>query len=87
MTRKGEKLIECLNGTKKLSSIQEVGSVNSMIYRSSVMNQRRQEFFEDLGKCPKGDFSVFRKYLPLRFYVKNILGRMGLFNFVKRLIG
>ena len=87
LTEKGSKFTENLEGTRILSSIQEVGGVNPMIYRSANMHPKRKDFFEDLNNKASRDISLFRKYLPLRFYVKNALGKIGLFNFVKRLIG
>lgn len=87
LTEKGSKFTENLEGTRILSSIQEVGGVNPMIYRSANMHPKRKDFFEDLNNKASRDISLFRKYLPLRFYAKNALGKIGLFNFVKRLIG
>lgn len=87
LTEKGDRFIQNLEGTKTHSSIQEVGTVNPMIYHSVDMHPKREEFFRDLSVKTNGDISLFRKYLPLRFYVKDALGRLGLFNIAKRLIG
>lgn len=86
MTNKGDKTIKSLDGTIKESSINEIGSVNGMICHSVAMKPRRNQFFADLNNNPDIDMNLFKKYLPFRFYVKNILGRLGLFNIIKRIL-
>lgn len=86
LTDKGNLLIQSLDGTIKTSTIDEIGSVNGMICHSVAMNPKRDLFFEDLNKHPEMGMALFNKYLPFRFYVKKILGRLGLFNAVKRII-
>lgn len=86
MTGKGERTIKNLDGTMKESSIDEVGSVNGMICHSVAMNPKRDLFFGDLDSHPENGMTLFYKYLPFRFYVKDMLGRIGLFNVVKAII-
>lgn len=86
LTNKGNLLIQSLDGTTKASTIDEVGSVNGMICHSVAMNPKRNLFFKDLNNHPEMGMALFNKYLPFRFYVKDILGRLGLFNVIRRLL-
>ena len=86
MTEKGNKTIQGLDGAIKESSIDEIGSVNGMICHSVAINHKRNQFFADLNNNPEMDMNLFKKYLPFRFYVKDILGRLGLFNVVRKII-
>ena len=86
LTEKGDQLICNLGGTIKVSSINTIGSVNGMICHSVKMNFKRDSFFNDLNDNSNISMSLFKKYLPFRFYVKNILGRLGLFNTIKKII-
>lgn len=87
LTSKGEQLIHRLDGTIKQSSIEEVGGVNGMICHSVPMNPKRKLFFEDLNAAKDINTHIFKKYLPFRFYVKSALGKLGLFNAVKKVLG
>lgn len=87
LTDKGNQTIHSLDGTIKPSSIEEVGGVNGMICHSVVMNPKRNQFFADLNNNPDMGMDLFKKYLPFRFYVKNVLGRLGLFKVVKKILG
>lgn len=86
MTDKGDKLIHSLDGTVKSSSIEEVGSVNEMIYHSVKMHPKRKQFFADLANANNVNKDLFDKYLTVRFRIKNILGKLGLFNAIKKII-
>lgn len=86
MSDKGDRTIKSLDGTIKASSIDEIGSVNGMICHSVAMNPKRDRFFKDLNANPDMGMVLFRKYLPFRFYVKDMLGRIGLFNVLKQII-
>ena len=87
MTEKGDKTIKSLDGTIKASSIDEIGSVNGMICHSVKMHPKRKQFFADLDNNLDMDMNLFKKYLPFRFCIKNILYKIGLFNILKRMIG
>ncbi len=87
LTHKGENAISQLDGVKKESTIHEVGSVNGMICHSVPKNPKRGEFFEKLNSNSiKYNMSLLKTYLPIRFYVKNVLGRMGVYNFVRKIL-
>lgn len=85
LTPKGNNVIELLSGVKKESTIYEIGHVNSMIYQSVQKHPLRDSFFEDLNKNNL-THNILSQYLPSKFYIKNILGKLGLFNYIKKII-
>lgn len=86
LTDKGDRAINSQGGVIKDSTIEDVGSVNGMICHSVPLNPKRESFFRDFAKSGEYDLGLFRKYLPLRFYVKDVLGRLGIFNTIRKVL-
>lgn len=84
MTKKGEKLITSLNGYLVPTDINTVASPNPMLWESVKKHPKRSNFFSDLDKLD--NLSLFKKYLPYKFYIKKVLNNIGLFKIVQKLI-
>lgn len=83
MNKKGKDYINSLEGTIKASNFMEVGTVNSMLWKSIAQRPDRHAFFERFKQTANADEHLFTDFLPFRFKVKKILNRMGLFDFVR----
>lgn len=86
LTPKGDCIVEQMDGISIKSDIYTVGHVNSVLWKSATMNLKRQEFFDNMKQREDGDMSLFNDFLPLRFQVKKLLNKMGLFYLIRNLI-
>lgn len=86
LTKQGEEMVKQLGGVIKNSSINEVGTVNSMIYESVRKHPSRECFFSKMKHFSDSDMSFLTDFLPYKFYVKRVLNGLGLFNVVRRII-
>lgn len=86
MNKKGEDYIVSLDGAIKVSNIVEIGSVNSMLWKSVLEHPKRQVFFDRFKQTTDVDESLFMDFLPFRFKVKKILNKMGLFDMIQAVL-
>lgn len=87
MSDKGTDFIKSLDGTIKVSTYVQVGSVNSMLWKSVSEHPNRTAFFKRFKTEAYISESLFTDFLPMRFKVKKVLNQMGLFKVVRTLIG
>lgn len=85
-TPKGDYIINQIQGGKIKSDIYTVGNVNSVLWESAKTNPKRQEFFNRMKLQTDDEISLFNDFLPLRFQVKKILNKMGIFYSIRKLI-
>lgn len=87
LTQKGDSIIKQLIGTLKKSTIEEIGSVNPMVFRSTSLNRKRKEiFFKKMANYKEGDIRFLTNFLPTKFYIKMYLNKMGVFNFIRKIL-
>lgn len=84
MTEKGETFIETVNGSLIPSDYITVGSVNSMLWKSVHEKPRREEFFERYRNSISPSMSLFTDFLPIKFHIKKVLNRIGVFNTLRK---
>lgn len=87
MNDKGSDFIGSLDGTIKESSYVQVGSVNSMLWKSVKEHPNRTCFFERYKAETEPSEQLFTDFLPMRFKVKKVLNRLGLFRLFRKFIG
>ena len=86
MNEKGEKIIEELKGNIIHTDYKTIGSVNGMLWDSVTEHPRRADFFyRYISNCRSSE-KLFTDFLPVRFKIKKILNRIGIFNIVRKLL-
>lgn len=85
MTEKGEACIAELKGFSRQSSFEEVCQGNNMLWKSVGLHPRREEFFERY-KSGESDERLFSDFLKMKFKIKKVLNKLGLFNLARKLI-
>lgn len=84
MTKRGEKVLSTLDGNLIKTEPCKILDANPMLWQSVNKNPSRKQFFYDLEV--NRNLSIFKKYLPVRYYIKKSLNSIGLFNLVRKLI-
>ena len=87
MNEKGPEFIDSLDGTIKKSSYIQVGSVNSMLWKSVKEHPNRTAFFERYKAETEPSERLFTDFLPMKFKVKKVLNQLGLFSVARKLLG
>ena len=80
MTEKGCQFVKSLDGEILESDYKTVGVVNPMLWTSVKEHPRRAEFFTAMKSCKLSGEKLFTSFLPLRFKIKKILNKCGVFN-------
>jgi coenzyme F420-reducing hydrogenase beta subunit len=86
LTPKGDRVMSRMEGVSIKSDIYTVGSVNTVLWKSATRNSKRREFFDRMKQQGNDDMSLFDDFLPLRFQIKKLLYKMGLFHIIRKLI-
>lgn len=87
LTAKGDEIMKLMPGAVICVPKERALSVNPMAFTSTPRNPERDKFFSRFAEIQDADFLRYLKsFLPFRFHVKVILDRLGLFNFVRKLI-
>lgn len=86
MNKKGEDIINGLQGNIIPTDYRTIGNVNGMLWNSVTEHPRREEFFNRYISDSRNSENLFTDFLPFRFKIKKILNQLGLFNLVRKLI-